>query len=256
MNKDHKEKKKRKSERISKRREKGTEPPPPQAEAYDENDPETLIPEAPSLLDCHNHKTHHGYLTDSRKKAIEYWRELRRDDWEFVDTKDKVDLYKLATKNDDQYYIKRVTNVDKPISEVYEGFRDIDRLDESFGASGSLKYVSDVEGVSQVVQYHVKGSILFGNRDFIYCKTGYLLKNGHYLIINHSVPTEEAKTKGSIRGNLEEIILLTPDGEKKTNVFNAQKVDMKGNIPPSVLKTLMKKRLDEYVSFRSYNAKS
>ena len=119
-----------------------------------------------------------------------------------------------------------------------------------------LKYVSDVEGVSQVMQYHVKGSILFGNRDFIYCKTGYLLKNGHYLIINHSVPTEEAKTKGSIRGNLEEIILLTPDGEKKTNVFNAQKVDMKGNIPPSVLKTLMKKRLDEYVSFRSYNAKS
>lgn len=251
--KDHADKKKRKSQRISERKKKGTEVPPPQADTYDENDPETLIPQAPSLLDCHNHKTHHGYLTDSRAKAIEYWYEVQRDDWKFVESKEEVDLYTLPADNDDQYYIKRVIIVNKPVKEVFEVFKDIDKLNESYGSSDSRKFVSDVEGVSEVVQLNMKGNMLFGNRDFVYCKTGYLLKNGHYLIINHSVPNDEIKTKGSIRGIFEEIILLSPDGEKKTVVHNVQKVDMKGNIPPSVLKTLMKRKMEEYVSFRKYN---
>jgi hypothetical protein len=41
-------KKKRKSKRISERRKKGAEVSTPQAEAYDENDPDTLIPQVPS----------------------------------------------------------------------------------------------------------------------------------------------------------------------------------------------------------------
>mmetsp|Transcript_10242 Transcript_10242/g.9045 ORF Transcript_10242/g.9045 Transcript_10242/m.9045 type:complete len:199 (+) Transcript_10242:87-683(+) len=92
----------------------------------DEKDPDTFIPEVPSLEDLENDEELQSMLTDERKKAIYYWYEAHDEaGWEKFDEKDGVSMHYYGTDYENEFYIKRCFEINKSFKETYDYFYGI-----------------------------------------------------------------------------------------------------------------------------------
>jgi len=86
---------------------------PPNQSKVDDKDPETFIPLTPSLENLENDADLQKCLEDERKKAIYYWYEAEdKDGWEEFDNKDGVEMHYYGTDAENEFYIKRIIEVE------------------------------------------------------------------------------------------------------------------------------------------------
>jgi DNA-binding transcriptional MerR regulator len=255
------EKRKRKERRISEKRKKkvngakkGAEAPAetnrkplPPAPKFDDTDPDGLIPHAPSLEDMYNNEVNHKYVLQSREKALEYWQELHTGDWSLKTEAEGVELYTKETGIDTQVLIKRAMEVHAPLETVATYMQDLDKEKSAKHQCDKLLEIRDISHGSRIVHFAIKGTLLLGSRDFCYCNTKYTLKNGSVLVVNHSVQHDNVPVGKPIRGVLESLVLMTPIDSDRTTVSNILRLDMKGNVPATMMNKLVEKQHDEYV---------
>lgn len=255
------EKRKRKERRISEKRKKRVNGAKKGAEVSDDtnrkilaptpefgdSDPDALIPHAPSLEDMHNNSVNHKYVLQSRDKALEYWKELHDGDWSLKTEAEDVELYTRETGIDTQVLIKRAMEVHAPLETVASYMQDLDKEKSAKHQCDKLVEIRDISHGSRIVHFAIKGTLLLGARDFCYCNTKYALKNGSVLVINHSVQHDNVPVGKPIRGALESLVLMTPIDDDRTSVSNILRLDMKGNVPATMMNKLVEKQHDEYV---------
>jgi hypothetical protein len=219
---------------------------------YDETNPDTLFPKNPTLQDVMNNETDHSYISKSRSKGIEYWYEINREDWEFVNTKNNVDMYQKKTENPGILYVRGVMTVNRPIRDIADHFDSLENKLASKTKSDKLELVKDIGHNSRIEKYLMKGSITFESRDFVYCTTKYELKNGHWAIVDHSVDhADHPETSSATRGMIDSLTLLKPEGNSLTKVLSTSKIDLKGNLPTAVIKKILAKKLDEFIALKN-----
>lgn len=256
------EKKKKKDKRLSEKKKQKTKkkgammeepvvvPEPPR---YDESDANSLLPDAPTLEQVNNNKTHHAYLVNSRAKAIEYFDELSSEDWKLQTEAEDVELStrEVGSSSDTSISMtRRSMRVHRSINDVVGYLQDLDKEKAAKYNCDKLGEVKDLSHDSRIVQMGFKGSILMSARDFCYCNTKYELKNGWILIVNHSVESDDVPKGTPIRGVYEGIYLIKQESENQTLVSNVTKIDMKGNVPANLVNKMIEKQHDEFVTLK------
>lgn len=69
----------------------------------------------------------HEYLLKSREKAIQYFKEIKNEEWKLETEAEDVELYTRPTPAQSQIYTKRVMSVNRGLSDVTTYIQDLDK---------------------------------------------------------------------------------------------------------------------------------
>lgn len=127
--------------------------------AVDEKDPDTFIPEVPELSELNDNQSHRDYMTQARKKAIEFWYEAKKEqDWTEHKVKDRVYCYFVETNECNRFYVKRVLEVNCPLKIAVDYFHNLDSGKAPLYNCGKLTEIEDIGHGARIIRYTTKSS--------------------------------------------------------------------------------------------------
>ena len=216
----------------------------------DESNLDKLLPPLPDLEKIYHDYVSYNYLKENRDRARKFWKEFDSYEWSIKKKAEDVELYVKETGIETQVYTKRVIDVDNDKETVAQHLQDLQKEKTIKAGVDKLVQISDLSNNARIIHLALKGSLLLGARDFCYCNTRYNLKNGDIYIFNHCTEHDEVPEGKPIRGMMESAILVQPISEGKTLITKLQMLDMKGNVPGSMMKKILVKQHEEFISLK------
>uniref|UniRef100_A0A7S3NA62 START domain-containing protein n=1 Tax=Euplotes harpa TaxID=151035 RepID=A0A7S3NA62_9SPIT len=219
---------------------------------YDEDDIDSMLPDAPTLSEVQDNEIHHELLKKSRAKAIDYWYEMKSKEWTFKKKSEGVELYIRPAEQENQIYIMRIMEVKGNQDYVTDYICDTQKLKEASHGISKIKEIEDLKFDSKIMYMSYKGTFVQGSRGFCYCTTKYDLKNGDGLIVNHSTEHPDMPKSHDICGWTESETLIHTISGSHVRVTNVLKVNLNGNLPEANLKkNLPKTMMKEFIELKT-----
>ena len=203
----------------------------------------------PDLKSLNGNEFHLQLFEEASKNIEELWEMMEAEEvWKLSKDKKNIQLYKLRGKLEpSEWFIKRVIEIDAPISKVMYLFRDHEFQLQCNSRLRSLDLLEKISDEASITHQISKSFFIMNAREFYTFANLYQLSDRMYLLSNHTIEHEDFPNVNKIvRGKVKGIFVFEELDSNCTRVTNVLNINLKGRIPHFISNKMADAQYDSF----------